>query len=249
MDSFSRWLDPLLLSMLAIGAGLLVWGRLAPPSDRLTKIALGLAVAGWAVLWLVSTPMFVYWLVRLVELPPGDPVAEIGSPDAVAAIVVLGAGMKAYPRPGVPLRECLNDSGTARVLGGARLYAAHPNAFVVLSGAPAIQAEASLDLALHEGIPRDKIVVEPVSRNTRENASLSMAIVKLHPPSRLVVVTSALHMRRSLAEFRRLGATPIAAPVDYLGRTEHGVRPWFPDAVALGHFYRTLHELLGALKP
>ena len=249
MDSFSRWLDPLLLTLLAIGAGLLVWGRLAPPADRRAKIALGLAALGWAGLWLASTPVLVYALIGALELPPGDPLVEMGPPDAEAAIVVLGAGMKADPRPGVPLRECLNDAGMGRVLGGARLYAAHPKAFVILSGGPAIQAAASLDLALHEGVPRDKIEVEPTSRNTRENASESLAIVKRHPPSRLVVVTSALHMHRALADFRRLGVAPIPAPVDYLGRTEHGVRPWFPDAVALGHFYRALHEVLGALKP
>jgi uncharacterized SAM-binding protein YcdF (DUF218 family) len=249
MESFSRWLDPLLLTLVAIGAGLFFRVRLAPSLDRRAKLALGVAAAGWAALWLASTPVVVYSLIRALELPPGDPVAEMGAADNAVAIIVLGAGMKCDPRPGVPLRECLNEPGNARIAGGARLFAAHPNAFIVLSGGPPIQAEASLDLALHEGVPRDKIEVEPASRNTRENASESMAIVKRRPPSRVVVVTSALHMRRALADFRRLGITPIAAPVDYLGRTERGVRPWFPDAVALGHFYRALHELLGVLKP
>src|SRR4051812_30426972 len=132
MDSFSRWLDPLLLTLLAIAAGLLVWARLAPPADRRAKAALGVAVAGWAGLWLASTPALVYALIGAIELPPGDPLAAMGPPEAEAAIVVLGAGMKSDPRPGLPLRECLNDAGTSRVLGGARLYAAHPNAFVVL---------------------------------------------------------------------------------------------------------------------
>ncbi|MBK6535164.1 MAG: YdcF family protein [Deltaproteobacteria bacterium] len=51
--------------------------------------------------------------------------------------------------------------------------------------------------------------------------------------TRFVVVTSAVHMRRSLREFRRAGVEPIGAPVEYLGAPFGGLADLVPTASSI----------------
>ncbi|HVY46533.1 MAG TPA: YdcF family protein [Minicystis sp.] len=253
MDAtFSRWIDPALLPLLLLGAALVVLSR--DGRSRAARRARVAAWAGWAALWIAATPILSDGIIRAVEVRPdaGAPDAPLaaleGVPRERTAIVVLGAGLKT-DEPTAPPRERLNEAGMGRVLGAARLWHAHPTGLFVVAGGPDDEADAMLDLAVHEGVPRGAIEVDRTSRNTRENAVNSAAILRARRVDRVVVVTSALHMRRALADFAKAGVTAVAAPVDFEGRRVHGVRSLFPDAFALGRTYRALHELLGLLKP
>jgi uncharacterized SAM-binding protein YcdF (DUF218 family) len=69
---------------------------------------------------------------------------------------------------------------------------------------------------IYNGIPDADIIIENKSRNTSENAIFSKRIsdsVGLKPP--FVLVTSAMHMRRSVSVFRKEGFNCIPFPCDY----------------------------------
>jgi uncharacterized SAM-binding protein YcdF (DUF218 family) len=71
-------------------------------------------------------------------------------------------------------------------------------------------------------IPDSCILIEDRSRNTIENAAFSKLILKknhLHPP--YLLVTSAFHMRRSLAIFKNTQIEVIPYPCNYLAGKGH----------------------------
>lgn len=97
-----------------------------------------------------------------------------------------------------------------------------------------------------QGIPADRIVVETRSRNTRENAVESAAVVAAHGWKRVLLVTSAWHAPRALGCFRAVGLTPDLLGVDH--RAGKPVRLlWLPRAEALSRSTDALRELLGNL--
>lgn len=96
------------------------------------------------------------------------------------------------------------------------------------------------------GVQADRIVVEPKSRNTHENAVSCAPIVASHGWRSLLLVTSAAHLPRALAAFRRAGMNPDALPVDRRAGDGRG-ESWFPRADALKQSTDALHELAGRL--
>ena len=84
-----------------------------------------------------------------------------------------------------------------------------------------VTARAAL---VQAGIPADRVIYEAESRNTWENAVFSKEMVRPQPGERWVLVTSAMHMPRSVGIFRQVGWEVIPYPVDY--RTKHDATPW-----------------------
>ena len=95
------------------------------------------------------------------------------------------------------------------------------------------------------GVPISYVVKEEESRNTWENAQL---IAEKYGYRRVILVTSAYHMRRSIKAFRDNGMEPVPAPTDYKpNRIPYKLIDYFPNAGSLGDLYRALHEYLGML--
>ncbi len=66
------------------------------------------------------------------------------------------------------------------------------------------------------GVNDSDIIIESRSRNTYENAVYSKRITdSLHLQPPFILVTSAMHMRRSLSVFKKAGFTCIPFPCDY----------------------------------
>lgn len=68
-----------------------------------------------------------------------------------------------------------------------------------------VEAPGLAAWARSEGVPGSALVVESASRNTRENASLSRPLADARGFKSFVLVTSAAHMRRAEAIFRKAG--------------------------------------------
>lgn len=183
--------------------------------------------------------------------PPGDlPAAE--------AIVVLGGGTRPAdpPRPWVDLME----EGD-RVLYGAKLFLEGKAPYLILSGGRISwngepgrsESEDMAAVARAMGVPGAAILQDPTSLNTRQNAVNVGAILERENLGRILLVTSALHMPRSTAIFRKLGIDTVPAPTDFL--FAYGdARPdsWeaiaialLPDADSLRQTTRALKEYLG----
>ncbi|CAA7615939.1 YdcF family protein [Magnetospirillum sp. SS-4] len=77
---------------------------------------------------------------------------------------------------------------------------------------PIPEARVMRDLALAAGIAPERVLMEENSRNTIGNARLSRPIVEAMGWSRLLLVTDACHIPRSLYVFRRLGLRVTPAP-------------------------------------
>lgn len=178
-------------------------------------------------------------------------------PPKAKAIIVLG-GSTFAPNPPRLWPE-VNDGGD-RVLYGAKLYREGKAPQVLLSGGRIAwqgggQAEAIDMRTLMEtmGVPRDAVILEPQSLNTFENARNTKAVLTIQNiDGPLLLVTSAFHMPRSMAIFRKQGLDVIAAPTDFWVETDRGptefkeaVLTLFPDAEALEQTTKIMKEYMG----
>jgi uncharacterized SAM-binding protein YcdF (DUF218 family) len=86
--------------------------------------------------------------------------------------------------------------------------------------------------------------LDPDSLDTADQAEL---IAKMLGREKFILVTSAAHMPRSMALFKRRGMQPIAAPTDFRASTTPSSDPtrFFPGATSLGQTQTALHEYLG----
>lgn len=135
-------------------------------------------------------------------------------------IVVLGGGTdpQQYPRPMVEV----NGAGD-RMVYAAKLYKDGIADKLILSGGT-VEWQGETDttpakdmeiLMSFMGVPESAMILQGDSANTAQDAEFSTSIIKENNWKRVVLVTSALHMPRSVDLFRRLGVEVIPAPTDY----------------------------------
>lgn len=136
------------------------------------------------------------------------------------AIVVLGGGTESaqYPRPIVEV----NSAGD-RILYGAMLYQEGKAPYILVSGGnitwlngrQMTPAREMADLLRIMNVPAEAVWLQPKSQNTYEDALYSSLMLKEKGIKRILLVTSAMHMPRSVALFEHQGIEVIPAPVDY----------------------------------
>ncbi|MEO1351195.1 MAG: YdcF family protein [Cyanobacteria bacterium J06635_15] len=175
------------------------------------------------------------------------------------AIVVLGGSIHPAmpPRPWVEM----SDAGD-RVLYGVRLYQAQKAPLIIFSGGRidwndggSPEAEDMAEVATAMGVPASAIVNEGTSLNTYQNAVNVKAILKQRQLNKILLVTSAMHMPRSMAIFKKQGIDAIAAPTDYWvtertfeeinGSLQASLIHVLPDTESLHYLTRTLKEYIG----
>ncbi len=236
-----------LACLLLILALVVIWQR---PRLAVIPILLGLVLLlGGSNGWVSS------WLVRSLEFQH-LPAAEVPRAEA---IVVLGGATKPQspPRPWVEVSE----EGD-RVLYAARLYREGKAPLMILSGGridwrgggPSESADMA-ELVQGMGVPESAILQDPTSRNTRENAVNVKQIMESKGIRRVLLVTSAMHMPRSLMIFKKLGIDAIAAPTDFLSSqqdtseltssAEAVILNLLPDADRLLRTTRAIKEYVG----
>ena len=228
---------------------LMLWKR-----PRVAAMAIALALT---VLRVSGNAWVSHSLVRSLEWQ-NLPLAEIPSSEA---IVVLGGATKSAtpPRPGVDL----NETGD-RVIYAAQLYRQKKAPIIILSGGRidwrGSGSSESADMATiltSIGIPTEAIVQEPDSLNTYENAVNVRKILAARGIRRVLLITSAMHMPRSLLIFKRQGIDVIPAPTDFLisqGEIEElastpkaAILNLFPDSDNLQQFTSAVKEYIGTV--
>lgn len=147
--------------------------------------------------------------------------------------------------------------GMDRLLQAVNLYQEGKiRKIIITGGAPGlVENEVKEALVLKQflisiHIPETDMLIESESRNTRENALYTAALLKqngLDQSNRLLLITSAYHMRRSLACFRKAGLTLTPYSVDQ----QAGQRRFYPDRVlipsteTLNEWNMLIHEWIG----
>ncbi|MGB3570951.1 MAG: YdcF family protein, partial [Phormidesmis sp.] len=215
--------------------------------------------ATWAIalslfiLFFTSNPLVSDKLVSTLEWQyfPPDPV-----PTADAIVVLGGAtAPQMAPRPWVEVLEAGD-----RILYGARLYNQGKAPKLILSGgritwrggSGASEADDMKEFALAMGVPESAILLEGTSLNTQQNAVNLKPILDQQSVESVLLVTSAIHMPRSVAIFSKLGISVIPAPTDYLVPTETQINTLegrilalLPEAKSTAHFTQALKEYVG----
>lgn len=198
-----------LLGLGALGV-LLLLTRFATSGRKLLIVsAVGLAICGFSPLG----KLLLYPLET--RFPPWT--AAQGVPDG---IIVLGGSIDsdtsmAHETPVV-------RSAADRIIAAAELAHSYPNARLVFSGGSADlisndarEADYAGEIFERLGIPRSRLAMERRSRNTFENAQFSKELVAPKPGERWLLVTSAVHMPRSVGLFRKAGFAVEPYPVDW----------------------------------
>ncbi len=235
---------PLTISLELLGLAILLF------CFKKKRTAIFLICSSFVFLWLFSMPVVSCYL--QVKLERNYlPVVWKESPSA-DAIVILGGGVGApyYPR----LYPDLCDASD-RVLHAAQLYKAKKAPFIIASGGaiPWLgnipEAQPMLTLLEDWGVPKKSVILEDGSKNTRQNALNIKQTMERHGMKKILLVTSALHMRRALATFRSVGIDAIPSPTDYeIVRGEGGRRTvleYLPDAGALSAATHAIREYAG----
>ena len=98
------------------------------------------------------------------------------------------------------------------------------------------------------GVPQNDIIIEDKSKNTHENALFTKQILK-DTTQKLLLITSAYHMRRSKACFKKVGLKVDIFPTDYLShdRDYFSLAKILPSESAIGIWVVLLHEFIGYL--
>lgn len=102
---------------------------------------------------------------------------------------------------------------------------------------------------LNLNVPDSDIIIEKESKNTHENAVFTQQMLKERKllNSRLLLVTSAYHMRRSMGCFKKVGLKFDILPVDFFVSTStYYIDQWFiPDPEAFKIWQTLIKEVVG----
>jgi len=204
-----------------------------------------------AVLYLAASIYAVPNFVARLTLERGfRPFAAGDVRKARTAVVVLAGGVRTVRGwDHSPIAGAGFDT-LERVLEAARVYHLIESDWVISTGGtidPRQLPEAPVirDLLVRQGVPEERILIEARSRTTREEAVLVEQMVREIHAEQVVLVTSSVHMRRSLAAFRAVGieAIPAIAP-EPSADSPVGER-LVPKSIGLERSRAVAHELAG----
>jgi len=214
-------------------------------------IAKGYAKVGWSVLagawlwlWVWASPWF--FIVFGGALESQYPPAPVEALPRADAIVVLGGGV-ASPTRCTRYPELW--PGADRGWQAARCYHAGKAPVILFSGAG--EGLGMKQFLVDLGVPPAKIVLENDSKNTYENGVFAREKLKAMKAKRVILVTSAWHLRRAVLTFRQVGVDVIPSGADYEALTAKGfLTPrmqgfYLPSADVLAKNSAVLKEHIG----
>jgi uncharacterized SAM-binding protein YcdF (DUF218 family) len=201
------------ITLLVIASALITNGGIRNPAPRMILAAL-------LVLILSSMPVVAEWFAQQAER---DAAARtVCCDETAAAIVLLGKGTT---KPHIPNRVGiqLTDTGN-RLPYAAVLYRKQLAPMVIVTAGPRRELEGYVGeakdietlLANNMGVPRSSIVLDNNGSNIRTSAEEVRKILDSRGLGRKVIlVTSAMQMRRASLTFAHMGMQVIPRPTDF----------------------------------
>lgn len=172
-------------------------------------------------------------------------------PQHVDGIIVLGGDENPYAS------EKRNQPTAAYSLGrymrAADLARQYPEAQLVFSGGSNIlrphstlkDAEVAKQAMAEMGAATGKMILETQSRNTYENAVKTADIIHPTAQQNWLLVTSAWHMPRALATFRKAGWNVYPQPANYMTSGEYDMSLHLNLLDHLQKLTYAVHEYIG----
>lgn len=168
-----------------------------------------------------------------------------------SAVVVLDGGTSRCGTGG-QITEGANEVTLNRAAEAIRVSLLLDSQLIVVSGGVtntnarwSLEGEALKQELIQAGVPTDRIVIDPTSRNTREHATSVSKLLRDRGITRFVLVTSATHMRRARAAFRRQAVDPIPSAAPAKCVEEGGFTVFWPSLSALSETETSIHEYVG----
>ena len=162
------------------------------------------------------------------------------------AVVVLGGGTNSY--------DVLKASPDAfkREVYGILVAKEHNLPFIFTGGGTKVNEakniEKDINLITKTCNCKLKTFYEGKSLDTYENAKYTAQLFeKLHLKKEIYLVTSAYHMKRSIALFKYFKFKIIPKPVGFLYNPHYTLWDIFPKEGAFHNSYKAIHEYFGLL--
>lgn len=242
----SKTVDFLIMPF-SIGFILMLYSIMTKNSKRKKKTA----IAAFVILFLISNTYlvnqaFLWWEPKFRDVNDVNKVYDIG--------VVLSGGLISSFSLNADHVELGNHAN--RFYNAYLLHKAGKIKKILITGtsdkswiaAGKGESRQAAKMLVSWGVPVSDVVVEEKARNTRENATFSaMMIQNQFPGGKVLLITSAYHMRRSIGCFEKAGVKVDYFPADYYGISEIRKLQDFivPSSETAYYFDLLWHEWIG----
>ena len=255
IESWKPVLTALLLPPVPLLVLMLLGARLILPRRGLGWLVI---IVSTALLWLSNCTGTAQLLSQFALHPPAplsaDRISELKvQPRTTTAIVVLGGGLEPYaPEYGV---SSLYHVSLERLRYGVWLSRETGLPLAFSGGVGWAQPDSKPEARIAAQIAATEFGrplkwVEDNSRDTRENAGRTIALLRPAGITHIVLVTSGWHMPRALKDFKTAAGGDIrieAAPMGLARGTEIPALTWMPSSRGMTSVREILRELFGRL--
>jgi len=206
-------------------------------------------VVALVVLYVCSMPLVGGRLFHWLE--SAYPLQTLDGVEKADAIVPLG-GIFGPPAPAGAMLN-VADSGD-RLEAGIELMKRGKAPWLVFTGGrmpwskrKEVEGATSARVAVARGIPADRILVTREVGNTADEARAVADLMRERGWRKIILITSAWHLRRAARQFREAGVDFVPFPVDYQigGSGAPTVLEFLPQAGGLSMTETAVRELYG----
>ena len=206
-------------------------------------------IAAISLLFFLSTGLASWLLVHPLEAL--ESALDKPKDAAAQAIVILTAG-RLENNPEYQGQDRPDYIALARLHYGAHLYRVTGLPILVTGGlGPSYGFKEALAPGMKRALETDFLVpvrwLEQQASTTDENASFSAKILKQAGIQRVLLVTDAMHMRRSRIAFEKAGLEVISAPTFFLESAPFDPFRLLPGAENLRRSHYAVYEWLGLI--
>lgn len=221
-------------------AGLLLLGfvglLLLRRRPRLARILIAFA---FGCLWLISTPLISDAIVSLAQTYPPLDLSRL---DGAQAIAILGGGVTHAVSPEYGGGPTAGPELMDRLAYGA--YVSRRTGLPILITGFDYQTDA-MQWTLRAIFDIQPRWIDRDAYDTFQNARNAAALLRRDGIEHVILITAAVHMRRSVREFAATGLAVLPAPMGILAQPPPGVGNYVPSAGALLRSYEAIYELIG----
>jgi uncharacterized SAM-binding protein YcdF (DUF218 family) len=253
----TRWWSMLFMPSCVLIAGialgltlmLLAWRRGRRPAQA--RFACWLTVASVLMLYLASTPWVARWAAWTLErsYPPTD----VNVLPPADAIVVLGGAMHAAQGADGTVHVYARHAGDRFETAMAAFEAGRAPLLAFgggESGVPGTPSEGqwNRERAIARGVPADRAIAGPRASYTSDESEGIAEALRAHGARRIILCSSATHLRRAIGHYASLGFDVTPLPADFATRGE--AESWsiallVPRGVALQQVDAAAKEWMG----
>jgi len=189
----------------------------------------------------VVNPMLLYFENQFDEEP-----ACLGS----RPIVLLGGGVDSRATSAADV-QFMDPPTFVRTVKARQLAQRFPDVPILVAGGALVEITEAAVIGQYlrdSGIADNRIYEEGQSRNTFENATNIKSLIDQREfDEKIILVTSALHMKRAKSVFEKQGLEVCAVAVDRQGIKDVPLYAMWPQISSLNKFDLLLHEVIAWL--